>query len=199
MDETLRDIEDGPEPELSELLSELDNADLAVLKRYRRFIARPTSGNQNKIDDATAHLYHSFGLTVRKILNGDFDADEGRVVSAATVIHDIAQNHHLILSDYATQRIQIDAPNWEQMKEEISRDLEKALKESPAHFSTVAINGIEMLIDSEATLLDVLSSVRRQRRIEIGKKALSSTSDILKVTAGTVLGIVVWKKLTDRD
>lgn len=199
MYESANPTENEREPLLSELMIELDHADLTVLKRYGRFINIPTEHNFSRVLDDTRHLYHAFGQYLRKMIHGDVELDAHRVAMTATVINDIAHKHHFILADYETPHVKLGTPDWEQIHEELASDLAEAICISPQAFSDLAIDRLESLIDGEKSVLILLARGLKEKRIDLGRQALDSARDVLKVGAGTILGIAAWNRLVKRD
>ena len=140
MYESVKRAEGEPEPLLSELMIELDHADLNVLKRYGWFINIPTEHNFSRVLAETGHLYHSFGQYLRKMIHGDVDQDSHKVSMTATVI-----------------------------------------------------------IDGEESVLILLSRELKEKRIDMGRHAIDSAKDVLKVGAGTVLGMAVWNRVNKKN
>ena len=198
MKEFVRPIESDHEPRLSELVWELDAADLALLKRYSWYIRIPTERNLIKVFGETSHLYHSFGDFIRKIVNGDIESDDEKATYTATVITDLAQKHHWTLSEYETAFVQLDLPDWDSMHIELEDSLSEALEESKEAFSNLAIDRVNSMIEAEEQIISLLAQCVREQRIEIGKQALGTVKDVAKVGAGTILGMAAWSKLTKK-
>lgn len=198
MPEVPRSIESDAEPELSELIAELDAADLAILKRYAWFINIPSNRNHEKVAAETACLYDSFGQFLRKILNGEIVEDPERVTLTTTVMIDIAQKHHWTLSEYATDKVIISTPNWEEMYEETRTELTRALDTSPAQFSSLAIDKMQNLFNCDTTVMSLLIAGIQQRRRETGRHVLGAAKHFLTISAGTAVGLSAWQRFGRR-
>lgn len=198
MEEFGRPIETTPEPSLYELVTELDSADFAVIRSYGRYINIPTERNYHKRLDDISHLYHSFGKYLQKLVHGDIEKNE-RVPFATTALVNIIQKHHGILAEYQTDQVIVMEPEWEDLESDLSDDLMAALDNSDTDFTNVAIDRLQFLIGGEDIVLMMLAKGVQQRRIEFGRRAVSHTKDLLKISAGTVIGFALWNKYLKKD
>jgi hypothetical protein len=194
MKEIAKPVENDPEPRLSELVSELDAADLDLLKRYGWFINIPTEHTLNRVLEESSNLHHSFGQFLRKVINGDIESHDEKVNFTSTVITDIAQKHYWILSRYETANVELKQPDADAMHVELEVSLSEALEESREAFSNLAIDRLESIIDAEQLVINLLADCVREKRILMGKQALGAMKDVAKVSAGTVLGMAAWSK-----
>ena len=89
----------GEEPSLNDVVSQFDDADLAVRMAYSRYFEKPNPRRMKDLSRTTADLFDAFGEILQKLKNDTTGVTdrESRAAILATLIHRMNNEHSKLI------------------------------------------------------------------------------------------------------
>lgn len=192
------------EPALYEVIAAVDHADTDLCMAYSRYLERPNSRREKEITEGTNDLFDAFGNLLRKAVHGstqplpENESHEESAAILATVLHNITENHSVLLADY-TDYIQL--PTEEERADSLlglTEILQDDAEESTEALVDAALARLKGVCETDMEVIEIATAKKVWVRKELGKKALLSGGRIAQIAAGSAAGIVIAEKLLSR-
>jgi len=179
-----------------EILHQINMMDAQLRIFHSRFIENPVSTRMSETNGPREKLFTLFGDLLGKYHHDDTMPDEATVNIVTTLIHNIATDHARLFADYSDLIILPNEERAEHAKDHLRETLLIQYSEGYEELVDAVLAELSEAVELEWNIVaDYQSKSLKAKTEGVRRKALEAGGDILKISAGTALGVFVANRI----